>query len=126
VLVALPAERAWRMWTAPQSELLDNPAWRPWPGLSNRLFSHLGLLSWLLGAGVVAAAVALSLQRRTRIAAAILVAVLITRTVVLAWSAFCLPRYLIPIYPVCFILIGAALGLVRWPRAASSAAADRA
>lgn len=112
VQISLPLRRAWQMWLAPQSEVLENPAWRPWPSLSNRLLPHLRLLSLLLLAAVIASAVALLVHRGTRTAAAILVATIIARTVVLAWSAFCLPRYLIPIYPVCFILVGAALGLL--------------
>jgi hypothetical protein len=111
-LISLPARRAWQMWLAPQSEVLENPAWRPWPSMSDRLFPRLRLLSVLLFATVVASAVALFVHRRTRIAAAILVAIILTRTIVLAWTAFCLPRYLIPIYPVCFILVGAAVGLL--------------
>ncbi len=112
VLVDLPLRRAWSMWSAPQGEVLDNPDWRPWPSVSNRLVPHLRRLSLLLLAGVIAGALILLLHRRTRVAAAILVVTVLARTIVLAWSAFCLPRNLIPIYPVCFVLIGAAMGVI--------------
>jgi hypothetical protein len=111
VLVALPLSRAWKMWTAPQNEPVLNPEWRPWPRLTDRLFPRLRSLSLVLFAAVIAAALVLLWQRRTRIAAAILVTTIAARTVVLAWSAFCLPRYLVPLAPVCFVLVGAGIGV---------------
>jgi len=111
VLLGLPLQRAWHMWSAPQLEPLANPGWLPWPIMSTRLAPWLGTLSLLLLGGIVVAGGVLLAQRRTRIAAAILVTVIVARTVVLAWSAFCLPRYLIPIYPACFVLLGVAVGL---------------
>jgi hypothetical protein len=113
VLLGLPLQRAWQMWSAPQFEPLQNRGWLPWPSLSTRLIPWLRPLSLFLLFGVVLSAGALLAQRRTRVAAAILATVIVARTIVLAWSAFCLPRYLIPIYPACFVLIGAAIGSAR-------------
>ncbi len=111
VLVALPLERAWHMWLAPQSEPLDNPGWRPWPSVFNRIYPQLERLSLALIVGVVAAALALLALRRTRLAAAVVVTLIVARTAALGWSAFCLPRYLMPIYPACFALVGGAAGV---------------
>lgn len=111
VAVTLPVERAWAMWTAPQDEVLQNPAWRPWPRVSGAILPYLARSSLLLLAGVVLSSLALLVSRRARLPAAILVATIAARTVVLAGSAFCLPRYLIPLYPLCFVLIGAGIAL---------------
>jgi hypothetical protein len=73
VLVGLPLLRAWRMWSAPQYELVANPGWWPWPSVAQRLVPHFGLMSLLLLAGIVASAAVLLAQRRTHIAGAILV-----------------------------------------------------
>jgi hypothetical protein len=111
VYVALPLRRAWRMWTAPQSELLENEDWRPWRSLTERLLPHFRLLSLLLLVATVVSGLALLAARSTRIAGGVLITPIVARTAVLAWTAFSLPRYLVGVYPLCFVLIGSATGL---------------
>jgi hypothetical protein len=125
-LIGLPASRAWSLWTSPQNELLQNPGWYPWPSLTRRLIPHFRFFAGALLLSLVLAIGALLAIRHTRTAAAILALPIALRTLVLAWTAFSLPRYLVGIYPLCFTLIGAAVGVgvQRLLQARRSAAAN--
>lgn len=109
--IGLPLLRAWNMWLGPEDELLQNPGWRPWPAFSRAILPSLRALSIALFAATVLAAIVLLAVGRTRVGALVLVVPLAARTLALAYSAFSLPRYLIPTYPISFVLVGAALGL---------------
>jgi hypothetical protein len=124
VLVALPLRRAWAMWSSAQDEPIANPRWEPWPSVTDRVRPHLPLIARALLVGVVVAAIALVAHRQTRAVAAVLATTIVARTALLAWSAYSLPRYLVSIDPVSFVLVGAAIAELA--RLSSRIAAKRA
>jgi 4-amino-4-deoxy-L-arabinose transferase-like glycosyltransferase len=113
VYVQLPVLRALRAWLGPQSELRRNV--HAWPSLALWFVFDFPLLSsFLFWATISGAAVLLSVVR-TRRYGLILIAGLFARTAALGWTGFSLARYVVPAYPICFILIGAGAGaLINW------------
>ncbi len=129
-LVQLPLERAWTMWTSSQDELLKNPGWRPWIWLTNQVLPYFPRFArWLVYLTLLGGATVL-LDRRLRIPALVILLPILTRTLVLGWTAFSLPRYIVGLYPLCFLIIGCATAVVaewlaRGLRSALKAARDR-
>jgi hypothetical protein len=108
VYVQLPVLRAIRAWRAPQTELQRNVA--AWPSLAKSLVPDFPQLSLLLFWVTLAAAVALLCLAETRQHALILIAGLVARSAALGWTGFCLARYVVPGYPMCFVLVGGGAG----------------
>jgi hypothetical protein len=116
--VGLPLRRAFTLWTGAQDELFRDPDWRPWPRASRLLLPAFPFLQALLLVFALGGVAALFSRRATRAAAWILVTALATRTAMLAWSGFCLPRYLQPVFGLLFVLAGVgAVEGVRFVRA---------
>ena len=118
VLFILPLRRAVSAWWAPQNELVVE--FPPWPSMSRRWVPKLGALTRAFAIAVVIAGALLLLMRTTRWLGAILVVPVVARTAVLGWTAFALPRYVVPLYPLCYVMIAIAVILVaRLPSARS-------
>jgi hypothetical protein len=125
VLIGRPLLRLFSMWLSPQDELVQNPAWRPWPAFT-RLFLPLGwAMSIFIFLGTILGAALLWLDAETRSFGQIIALPILARSAVLAWSAFSLPRYLLGLYPLSFLAIacGTAIGvrffrrrLSTWPK----------
>ena len=111
-LVQLPLERAWTMWTSSQDELLKNPGWRPWAKLTRVVLPYFPRFArWLVWLTLLGAAILL-FDRRLRIAALVIVLPIVVRTLVLGWTAFSLPRYIVGLYPLCFLILACASAVV--------------
>jgi 4-amino-4-deoxy-L-arabinose transferase-like glycosyltransferase len=106
VEVGLPISRAWSMWTSPNDELLQaRPPWiwrQLWPHMA--AWSTWQFLLFLLGGAWLCA------RRRTRAIAAPIYAVILVRTVVLAYTFYCMPRYTLEVLPLVYAV--AAAGVV--------------
>jgi hypothetical protein len=106
VEVWLPLSRSWFMWVAPFNELLQGrPPW-VWLYLNAvPLLMSLSLVQMILW---LAAALFLSLYRRTRADASILATVIVVRTLILGYTFYSMPRYSIELMPTAWTLIAVA------------------
>jgi hypothetical protein len=105
VEVALPLSRAWSMWTSPNDELLQGSRPWIWPHLWPHMarWSELQVLLFLVGGAW------LSWRRRTRASASALYFAVLTRTLVLAYTFYCMPRYTLEVLPIVYTLGAAGL-----------------
>jgi hypothetical protein len=112
----LPLARGMRMWTTPQTELLTNPRWLPWPNLYLRIIHYFVRWQWFY---ILIAALGLGLLLRreeSKVGAQVLAVTLGVRTLALGWTGFVLARYAIPGYSALFILAGGVATLLPWWR----------
>jgi hypothetical protein len=113
VYLVLPLSRAGNMWVTWMSETLASPYWRPlrpvsdW--ISNGMFP-LTMIQFLLFAG---AAAFLLWRPRLRWVAAILVTMMTVRTLILGYTAYCMPRYAVEVMPLGWVLLVAAVAEAR-------------
>jgi 4-amino-4-deoxy-L-arabinose transferase-like glycosyltransferase len=112
VLVKLPLERAWHMWVARRDEVLP-PNWRPWRQVTNRIAPHFRTLSFALLLALLLSGALLLLRRDTRGAALVLLVPIVTRSLVLPFELYSMPRYAVEVMPLAFVLIAVALALAR-------------
>jgi 4-amino-4-deoxy-L-arabinose transferase-like glycosyltransferase len=114
VYVVLPLLRAGNMWVTWYSETLVAPGWRPLRPLSSWVYQ--GMFPMTLIQFVLILASLFLLLRRTehRWLAATLGSVMLARTMILAWTAYSMPRYALELMPAAWVLIalGAREGLI--------------
>ena len=115
----LPLSRAWSMWAAPFDELLQSRL--PWPQVMTRLRPRLRAIATVQWVAMLLAGALLTARRRTRSDAGALFATVLTRTFILGYTFYCMPRYALEVMPLGWVLIGAgAFELGRLAAAASS------
>jgi len=115
VLVAWPLTRAATMWFSRHDEILQSPTWRPWKSVVVPLMALFLPLVALLVAATVLGAVALLRRARppeTREAALILLLPIVTRTLVLPFFGYAMPRYAVEAMPLCFVIAAAGIALL--------------
>ena len=105
--LGLPVSRAWNMWVAPFDELLQGVP--PWPELTNRLRPAMVFFAGGLFVLMLASSIGLSLHRRARHDAAVLVTSIFVRTAILAYTFYCMPRYAVEQMPIGFVLVSVGL-----------------
>jgi hypothetical protein len=108
VLVELPVRRTIRAWWAPQIELAQNQG--SWPPLFRLMVRHFRVLGRVLFVATLIAIALLLIAPGRRVECLVLAVPLFIRSFALGWTAFSLPRYVAPTYPLCFMLVS--MGLV--------------
>jgi 4-amino-4-deoxy-L-arabinose transferase-like glycosyltransferase len=108
VLVWLPLRRAMRAWWAPPDELAQNS--EMWPRFARATVPHFKGCARALYIVTLISIFVLLLTPAYRMTGLILATPLVFRSLILGWTAFSLPRYISPGYPLCFALIG--IGIV--------------
>jgi Dolichyl-phosphate-mannose-protein mannosyltransferase len=99
-----PITRAWAMWVTGFHELYQGRvAWPSGLGRTRPYLFQLSLVQWLL---IVASGVWLSARQRTRADGGALFAAIGVRTLVLAYTFYCMPRYALEVMPLGWALIG--------------------
>lgn len=107
VVVELPLQRAWSMWVSPFDELYQGRL--PWPRVMRYVSRYTRRWARAQFLAVLAAAAILLARRATRVPAATLALPIFVRTVILAWTFYCLPRYAIEVMPLGWVLVSVAL-----------------
>jgi 4-amino-4-deoxy-L-arabinose transferase-like glycosyltransferase len=122
VEVELPLSRAWSMWTSANDELLQGR--RPW--LWHTLWPYMARWStWQFLLFLIGGAW-LSVVRRTRAVASPLYVAVLVRTVILAFTFYCMPRYTLEVLPLIYTLGAAGVVAIaaamaeRWRRRRSA------
>lgn len=106
VLAGLPLQRAIQMWTDSFDEIFQ----KPMPIYGGRALRAtlpaitIGFFIWLLLSSAVLLA-----RPKTRADAAVLVTAIASRTAVLAFTFYCMPRYIREVMPLAYVLAGAGL-----------------
>jgi hypothetical protein len=118
VNVTLPLLRARELWVNRHQDLIEDPRYRPWRALYDPMLKHALVASKWLFRALCAAAIFLLARRRTRAIAAVLIAVVAGRTLVLAFTYYLEPRYLVEVMPLGLALVAA--GLVEACRAVAT------
>ncbi len=108
VYVIYPLLRAGNMWVTWYSETMPNPAWRPLRPVSNWIFFLIFPLTMAQFLVLIASGAFLLTRPRLRAPAAILLTMMLTRTLVLGYTAYCMPRYATEMMPLGWVLIAAA------------------
>lgn len=112
VLVALPARRTARAWWAAQTEIVQNDA--AWPSRLKKMIPYFRTCGRALYVAALISVLILLVTPAYRAICLVLALPLFLRSFALGWTAFSLPRYVAPAYPLCFMLIAiAAFVLVR-------------
>jgi hypothetical protein len=101
--VGLPALRAAQMWTTAFDELLQKP---PPLGLFFAVRPALAAINVTLAIALIVAAVLMLLDRSLRGDAAVLLTAIGGRTFVLAYTFYCMPRYIREVQPLAYVVIG--------------------
>jgi 4-amino-4-deoxy-L-arabinose transferase-like glycosyltransferase len=108
VYVVLPLLRAGNMWVTWYAETLVAPAWRPLKPLSDWVYRGMFPMT-LIQLILILASLAFLLRRtQYRWLAATLLSAMLVRTLVLAWTAYSMPRYALEVMPVAWVLIAVA------------------
>jgi hypothetical protein len=104
VEIVLPLSRAWYMWDGPFNEILQ--ARPPW--IWRQLWPYIPYYARVQCFAILAAGLFLSWRRRTRALASILFVTLLARTLVMAYSFYCMQRYAIEVMPLGWVLVAVA------------------
>jgi hypothetical protein len=104
--VARPLSRAWHMWVDSFDELYQGRL--PWPSVMRTVRRYTKDYARAQFFAVLAAAAYLVARRRTRVAATTLALPIVVRTVILAWTFYCMPRYAIEVMPLGWVLVSVA------------------
>ncbi len=110
VLVWLPLRRAMRAWWAAPDELAQHS--ERWPASLQRIVPHFRKFGRALYLASLAALLVLLWTPAYRFTGLVLVVPLIFRSLILGWTAFSLPRYVAPGYPLCYLLIGIGIAVL--------------
>jgi hypothetical protein len=117
VNVILPFWRMGNMWVSWLAENITTAEWRPHP-IADWSFRGMFALTMTQLLLLIASLSFLLWRRETRWLGAIAVSALLTRTLVLGWTAYCMPRYALELMPLGWIAIAAAIdALLRMLRA---------
>lgn len=106
VTVGLPLSRAWHLWVDSFEELYQGRL--PWPKVMRWVRAHTKDYARVQLFAVLIAAAWLLARKATRVAAATLALPIFVRTVILAWTFYCMPRYSIEVMPLAWVLISVA------------------
>ena len=118
VNVSLPLRRATNLWVNRHEDLIEDERYRPWRAVYDPVLHNGVAISKWMTLAILAGAALLLARRRTRRIAAVLLAALVGRTLVLAYSYYVEPRYLVEVIPLGLVLIaGGLVELTRWRRA---------
>jgi hypothetical protein len=108
VWVALPLLRAGNMWVTGFAETLAAGPWRPLKPLSDWVWNGMFPLTLAQLLLVLAAGAFLLQSPKYRAPAAILLTMMAARTLILAYTAYCMPRYALEMMPFAWVLIAVA------------------
>lgn len=109
-LLWLPLRRSFTMWIADHDEVLQNPTIKVrWLQSARPV---LKVLSILFCIGAVIGTTWLLRDRQRRLAAAILAAPLLVRTLILPMQLYSMPRYTVEVWPLMYVLSAAGGALI--------------
>jgi 4-amino-4-deoxy-L-arabinose transferase-like glycosyltransferase len=118
VNVVLPLERSYHMWISPFDETLQNRG-KLWPVITRDLSPYFERVMKLILLGLFSGSAGLLLRRETRLGALIVLAPIVTRSLVLPFSNYSMPRYTVEMLPLAYLIVCAGMmALVRRPREA--------
>jgi hypothetical protein len=103
-ILLLPFARLANLWVGAQDELFHGTSWHPWITRAPPTPIH-----WLILALALVGAITLVRRPPTRTVTVAILTLLVIRSEWLAWSGFCLPRYLQPVYGLLLMLAGAGI-----------------
>jgi len=112
VMLLYPLSRSFRMWFAPHDEILAARQWRPWPQVTAWLLPLFPHLVALLLLATVAGGLAMLRNRPQRMSALILLLPVLTRTFVLPYFGYAMPRYAVEAMVLCIVVCAA--GNAQW------------
>ena len=112
----LPAWRMGNMWVSWLAENIATEEWRPHP-IADWSFRGMFALTMVQFLSLIASLLFLLWQKETRWLGAIALSALLTRTLVLGWTGYCMPRYALELMPLGWIAIAAAIASLQTLRA---------
>ncbi len=107
-LIVHPLARAIHMWSDAYDEIFQNP---PWRRLYNWIRPGLPIFANILALALLISAIVTLVDGRTRATAAILSTAIFGRTLILAYTFYCMTRYVREVMPLAYVLIGCALAI---------------
>jgi hypothetical protein len=101
--VILPLERAWHMWISRYDEVLQHPTL--WPAIRIFGFRLFLPLTFVVSFALLFASAFLVWDPRTRLMALVLALPILTRTLILCFNNYSMPRYTVETWPLAYVLI---------------------